>query len=66
MTTPKIDIVMSDDGDWEGMYVDGVLKCEDHSLDAQQVLYALGLEFHWKETFIRDGGRLPHNFSDLR
>jgi hypothetical protein len=33
------------DGDWEAIYVDGVCKDQNHSLDVRDVLDALGIEF---------------------
>jgi hypothetical protein len=41
--TPKITIVSNGD-DWEGLYLDGVLFCQDHKVTTQDVASALDLE----------------------
>lgn len=41
----KVTLISSDDGDWEGIYVDGVLKHEGHNLEPSDILQALGVEF---------------------
>lgn len=41
--TPKITIVSNGD-DWEGLYLDSVLFCQDHSITAKDLARALGLE----------------------
>lgn len=63
----KVTLVSSEDGDWEGIYVDGELKKEEHLLDAGHVLQALGILFEHK-TIEMDGynmSRLPLKESDL-
>jgi len=44
ITFPKIVFVNSEGGDWEGIYVDGKLLREDHSLAPDDVLSVLGIE----------------------
>lgn len=48
----KITVVGSPDGDWEGVYVDGRLKFEGHSITWWQMLDALGIEY---DSFDADG-----------
>lgn len=43
----KIDFVYDDEGDWVGMYVDGVLKVENHSLSERTVLEAAGIQANY-------------------
>lgn len=63
---PKITFVNADTGDWEGIYVDGVLLREDHSLAPDDVLSVLGIEYteHWVD--MEDGSRLPRSLADLK
>jgi hypothetical protein len=44
----KITLVASDDGDWIGLYKDGVLEAEGHSLNERQVLEALGIPYEYR------------------
>lgn len=37
----KFHILKSESGDWEGIYLDGQLLVENHSVDAQDLLDAL-------------------------
>jgi hypothetical protein len=60
---PKIVIANGDEGDWTGLYVDGVLKYEDHSLEASYVLKILGIKF--KEVEVTVDGYLPKYLEDL-
>ena len=41
----EVIIATSDDGDWTGIYVNGVLKAENHSLRDSDVLKALGIDY---------------------
>lgn len=69
----KIALVTSSDGDWEGLYVDGLLASEDHSIPARVVLGQLlrfgvtvneFIELEVDEKWL-DGGTLPELFSGL-
>jgi len=59
----KFTLVSSDQGDWIGLYRDGVLLNEGHSLSPREVLDALGLEnesVEWgEEEFAKHGYRCP-------
>jgi hypothetical protein len=46
----KIVVVGSSNGDWEGMYVDGKLKVQGHSIHWTDALEALGLKFEQHEA----------------
>lgn len=63
----KINHVISTDGDWEALYIDGVLKEEGHSLDVWHVLNAIGLEFtqHTIDFDSLGYGTLPLLFKEL-
>ncbi len=71
MTMPIPDIVFVSDaqeGDWEGIYVDGVLKAQGHTLDNGQILEAIGVSARHidvKTEWIENAGHLPENLSDI-
>lgn len=52
-------------GDWEGIYVDGKLIAEGHSLDARQTMEAIGVEFEHRETDLKDSGSLPDKLEEV-
>lgn len=63
-----VHIVSSPSGDWEGLYLDGRLVVEGHSLSWWQVLSAIRIEYDMSEcdeTWINDVGRLPENLDDV-
>ncbi len=72
-TKPKVAIVSSTEGDWEGIYIDGVMKRENHRLSANLVLFLLAelgvIEFEDYECdadwLDQAGASLPENFSDV-
>jgi hypothetical protein len=47
-------------GDWEGLYIDGKLAAEGHSLAVYQVLEALGVSYRFQEVEMD-----PYEFSSL-
>ena len=65
---PNIVIVNADD--WEGLYIDGDLKTEGHSLSLQNVLdilkihttFRYDVDYEWLEEI----GRLPKSLSDVK
>ncbi len=59
----KVDIVTGDD--WSGVYVDGRLKEEGHSVDPYRLLLTLGVEFQTHtvdEDWLTEEGLLPEEF----
>lgn len=67
MTTQKITLVYSEDHDWVGLYLDGKLATEGHSLNADQVLQQLGLKYqikHMSNEWCEGHGRLPNKEED--
>lgn len=72
MSLPTVTIVSVDD--WQGVYVEGNLLYEDHSLDTGMILdkifKALALEINFKTTELDNdleewGYRLPNKEKDL-
>jgi hypothetical protein len=64
---PKVTIVSGID--WEGMYVDGVLKVEGHSVDVECALEAVGLEVGCmvaNQSWLEDEGSLPEQLKDVK
>lgn len=65
----RIDHITTEDGDWEGIYVNGVLKEENHSLATFQVLESLGLPFNKRELTGNEmdalGNSLPKLIEEL-
>lgn len=60
----KITFVYADD--WMGLYIDGELVRENHSLEPDDVLLELGIKYDdfWAE--VEDGGRLPKKLKDVK
>lgn len=59
----KIDFVYGD-ADWSGMYIDGKLVYENHTMDYETVLEVLGIEY--TDTYIDINGQLPEKFEDVK
>ena len=59
----KIDLVSDEQGDWIGIYVDGKLKSENHSLLPSDILEALNLKHNHYEIPI--DGSLPFEFNKI-
>lgn len=65
----KITFVGDPGGDWEGLYIDGKLVIENHSLQWWQVLYALKIEydsFDADEEWLQEKGSLPNDLKDVK
>jgi hypothetical protein len=67
----NIDLVRGDD--WEGIYLDGFLQLENHSLRLSDVLELLmdqqidGFHQHTAdEEWLEERGRLPENLSEVQ
>jgi hypothetical protein len=63
----KITIVTNED-DWEGLYIDGKIAVQDHKLRVEDVLDALGIcaesvtcDYDW----LFDQGYLPSDLKDV-
>lgn len=62
---PAYALVSSKDGDWQGLYVNGLLKCEGHSFPLSDVFEALGLELVEREIDMEEMGSLPELYKEL-
>lgn len=63
----KVTIVRADD--WVGLYVNGRLAAEGHSLSEYHVLEALGINqesIECDQEWIEDMGNLPKNLKDVK
>jgi hypothetical protein len=61
-------VVFVDGDDWQGLYVDGKLKIEAHTISACDVLEELGLDFdiaYPNEEWLFEAGSLPENINGL-
>jgi len=62
----KVAIVLGDD--WTGLYVNGHLAAENHSLRPDEVLKALGFEyaiFSVDQGWLEASGSLPERLADV-
>jgi hypothetical protein len=66
MAEKRITIVHDEGGEWVGIYRDGKLQEEGHSLFINTVLRIAGVEFDevWDWNGI-EYGRLPHDLADV-
>jgi hypothetical protein len=58
----QISIVSSEDGDWQGIYIDGKLEYEGHSIRYWDVFEVLGIKFTEKNVgneWLENQCRLP-------
>lgn len=55
--------------DWEGLYVDGILRCEGHSIQIEYALKAVGVvmeSIRPDQEWLEENGSLPVNLSDVK
>lgn len=65
----KIDIKIVDGDDWSGLYINGELKDEGHSLRVSEVLEILGFKVETFEAdydWLEEMGSLPKKFSQVK
>lgn len=66
---PKPKFVIVRCNDWEGLYKDGILVCEDHEIDIDRILFEMGLELEeWRADDFLDAyerNRLPEKLSEV-
>lgn len=60
----SVQLVQSEQGDWEGIYIDGRLEFETHMLTARDVLQALGIEYEQIYCDLEENGRCPDTFDE--
>ena len=76
MSRSNVALVTSSEGDWEGLYVDGELVAEDHSIPTRWTMLLLAKEHVEVGTFSQhevdqewleenSGATMPHFFSEL-
>jgi hypothetical protein len=61
-------IIVSNEDDWSGLYVDGKIKLQGHHLRADEVLEVLGinvLTISCNHDWLNDMRRLPENFDEV-
>ncbi len=62
-------VVVSNHDDWEGIYVDGVLRAENHSLTVREILQILGVKTDFREVSPEwlggEVGSLPEKLGDI-
>lgn len=64
---PDITIVKAETGDWIGLYLNGRLVLENHSINLDEGLRVLGIDFLTVPEYdLKDDGQFPYNESDLR
>lgn len=69
MRAARITIVSSSLGDWEGLYRDGHLLDEGHSLRLDKILELLGFEVEEKEAaqdWLENEGSLPQDLEKVK
>lgn len=62
----KLELVVGDD--WEGLYVDGRLACEGHSVTLQDLARVVGLQLVCSDVdgqWLDDQGQLPELLSEI-
>jgi hypothetical protein len=65
----KTIVIVGNGDDWEGIYVDGILQMEDHTLTAGDIIRILGIKAERKEVSSEwlggEVGSLPERLSDI-
>lgn len=61
----RIAIVDSDGGDWVGLYLNGTLAHEGHSIEPEELLNLLGVPYASHSVTLATGGRLAHTLAEL-
>lgn len=62
-------VFVTNNDDWEGMFVDGKLEYQNHSLHYEKILRILGIEFSFvevNEEWLSERGRLPTDLADIK
>lgn len=77
MIRVKVDLVHSPDGDWVGLYFEGKLMTQGHSIqefDVMKIVAQYSQEYmcwfeapvsHWNWDPDEDGGHLPDEFAEI-
>lgn len=62
-------VVVSDGDRWEGLYVDGKLVAEHHSIELQDLADAAGLDFDYRYAdgdWVAKRGSFPKKLKDVK
>lgn len=59
------DIVRSEDYDWIALYHDGILLHQGHSIQEEDLLRILGIDFGHQVLPLAEMGECPHYLRDL-
>jgi hypothetical protein len=62
---PDVVLVSGEEGNWEGIYIDGMLYREEDSLSAADVLAALKINYRRIRAKLDSGDTLPYNLKDV-
>lgn len=66
MQEKEITVVTDESGDWEGIYVNGKLKVENHLLNIYEVLDAIGIKYnHIEIDMEKVNNNLPANLKTV-
>lgn len=67
---PAVVLVKCDDGDWEGLYVDGRLVSQGHEVRLEAILAAFGIppipSVWTDDEWLAEVGELPSYLSDVK
>ena len=60
-------VIATNYNDWEGLYINGVLATQSHSLRIEDVLEALGIDYSYKEVkdYLYEYEVLPVDIKDI-
>lgn len=61
----KIVFAVSEDGDWQRLYIDGKRKLESEFISVEEALDAVGLEYKTLAVIVETGDRLPSDLSNV-
>jgi hypothetical protein len=64
-------VIVTNGNDWDGLYINGRIVMQDHTLDVYQVLYELSkreiINYQFKEILeIQDNDYLPNDISEVQ
>ena len=69
MTEKNQKIVIVSGDDWQGIYIDGQLKYEGHSIRPMDIFEVLGInheQFECDFEWLEERGRLPKNLEEVK
>jgi hypothetical protein len=62
----SIVIVNGDEGDWLGVYLDGVLVYQGHSIEPSRLLEIIGISHTNSTVPMNGGGHLPRTLAGVK